>query len=117
MPGAERDQGRRGAGRAPEAADAATAAELDPTVAALLAHVGLARLAADFAREQITAENIKHVEAADLAGLMAPEDARRIVEAARDYKSLEAYLARCRSDTSSGAVVRTHGRVPLHCNC
>ena len=62
---------RRDERRAVEAGRRATAAapEVDPTVAALLAHVGLARFADDFAREDINAENIKHVEAADLAGL------------------------------------------------
>ena len=74
---------RRAAAGAEETKDGeAPEVEVDPTVAALLAHVGLARLANDFAREDITAENIKHVEAADLAGLMASDDARRIVEAA-----------------------------------
>ncbi len=84
---------RRAAAGAEETKDDANApeVEVDPTIAALLAHVGLERLANDFAREDINAEN---VDAADLAGLMAPDDARRIVEAARDYKSLEAYLAR-----------------------
>ena len=104
------DQGRR---RPPD--DAADGRRARPRRRRAAGRVGLARLAADFAREEIDATNIKHVEAARSRGTHRARRRATIVAAAR-AAALRARLTACGARPLGGAVVRAHGRVPLFCN-